>query len=60
MAEQGNGCTDCLAAAFCSPCTLAQMEMEIKDRARNQQTGIDVKNAGYTSQQQGMVYQLAA
>jgi len=36
------------------------MEMEIKDRARNQQTGIDVKNAGYTSQQQGMVYQLAA
>lgn len=57
MVEQGNGCTDCLAAAFCAPCTLAQMEMEIKDRAKTQQTGVDFKNGGYTSQQQRMVYQ---
>ncbi|KAK1066141.1 hypothetical protein LTR74_007359 [Friedmanniomyces endolithicus] len=50
---QGNGCTDCLVSYFCHPCSIAQMETELKDRAATAPTGLGEKLApvGYAQQQ---------
>ncbi|KAF2719008.1 PLAC8-domain-containing protein [Polychaeton citri CBS 116435] len=51
---KGNGCNDCLAAFCCAPCSLAQMETELKDRAEKAKSaGLQ---QGYPVQAQGMVY----
>ncbi|KAK0941704.1 hypothetical protein LTR48_000283 [Friedmanniomyces endolithicus] len=50
---QGNGCTDCLVSYFCHPCSIAQMETELKDRAATAPTGLGEKSApvGYAQQE---------
>ncbi|KXT11287.1 hypothetical protein AC579_1671 [Pseudocercospora musae] len=54
---QGNGCTDCLVSYFCTPCTLAQMETELKDRAASAQGGRGTQDAGYVAPSDNMTYQ---
>lgn len=64
LSLRGDGCTDCLASYFCAPCSLAQMETELKDRAQKAQSASDMQRqqqqdtTGYypVQQQQGMVY----
>jgi len=52
---EGNGCTDCLVSCFCQPCSLAQMNMELKERAAT--GGMPPAAQGYVQQQQpGMDY----
>lgn len=41
------------ASMFCGPCTLAQMNSEMKSRAAEEQS---TKAVGYQPQTQGMVY----
>ncbi|TKA74725.1 hypothetical protein B0A55_04041 [Friedmanniomyces simplex] len=56
---KGNGCTDCLASYFCHCCAIAQMEMELKDRAAKATTGLGFTEApavGYVREQVGMEY----
>ncbi|KAK3068526.1 hypothetical protein LTR53_013838 [Teratosphaeriaceae sp. CCFEE 6253] len=58
---RGNDCTDCLSACFCHCCALAQMEMELKDRAAGGRDGTGAKaaQAGYVQEQPAMRYQVA-
>lgn len=53
---RGDGCTDCLASYFCFPCALAQMETEVKDRAKVAKASGGMTQ-GYSQPQGGMVYQ---
>ncbi|KAK4550742.1 hypothetical protein LTR36_000321 [Oleoguttula mirabilis] len=53
---KGNGYTDCLASYCCQPCTLAQMEMEMKDRAATAETVGNTQEVGYVTREHGMVY----
>ncbi|KAK0272169.1 hypothetical protein LTR91_010223 [Friedmanniomyces endolithicus] len=59
---QGNGCTDCLVSFCCHPCSIAQMETELKDRAATASTGMGEKQApvGYAQQQDAMDYRPVA
>ncbi|KAK3052143.1 hypothetical protein LTR09_006735 [Extremus antarcticus] len=52
---KGDGCTDCLASYFCFPCTVAQMDTEIKDRVKAAHHEAKQPD-GYSQAQNGMVY----
>ncbi|GAB7328469.1 hypothetical protein MBLNU13_g00439t1 [Cladosporium sp. NU13] len=53
FAIDGDFCEDIAASMFCRPCTLAQMNSEMKSRAAKEQL---TKAIGYQPQTQGMVY----
>ncbi|KAK5129050.1 hypothetical protein LTR85_000383 [Meristemomyces frigidus] len=54
----GNAYTDCLASYCCQPCTLAQMEAELQDRAATAEVVSDThtQETGYVPRPQGMLY----
>ncbi|KAK4506590.1 hypothetical protein PRZ48_000322 [Zasmidium cellare] len=62
---KGDGFADCMASYCCTPCALAQLETELKDRATGAQhggappLGGDIKQ-GYAPPPQGMNYQPGA
>jgi hypothetical protein len=48
----GSGCTDCLASFFCTCCSQAQHENELKDQAEKERLMVSAPPSG----QQPMVY----
>lgn len=52
---EGNGCTDFLVTACCGPCSLAQMNMEMKEQAGKPMRGTK-DSEGYGREQQHMIY----
>lgn len=57
---KGSGFKDCCATFWCTPCTLAQMNMEVKKRgevARAASAGAVGGEKGYGRVEGGMVYQ---
>lgn len=49
----GGGCSDCLVSTFCAPCSMSQMNMELKSRAA---TSASIHMEGYPREQQRMLY----
>ncbi|SMR51059.1 unnamed protein product [Zymoseptoria tritici ST99CH_1E4] len=53
---RGNHCTDCLAAFCCQPCTLAQLDEEVRKRNEAEQRKLTATSKQPAVQQQEMLY----
>ncbi|KAJ8606656.1 hypothetical protein MRB53_040792 [Persea americana] len=54
---RGDGCSDCMVAWCCLPCSVAQLNMEVKDRAASARAG---PGAGYAQNHAPMAYKPVA
>jgi hypothetical protein len=53
---RGDSCTDCLVTTFCGPCSLAQMNMEVKGKTGKILGQQEETLPSYSREEERMVY----